>query len=100
MSTAFSLTHDGTPSAPKMSDNEKPTTTHVPSHQQGPDGDAFAADIPPHEGMGAGKYLATRFSTLKPPMHKLRNPFKLLAMLTGQNWAFFGVAFFAWVCVL
>lgn len=76
-----------------MSDNEKTTTSHRDAG-----GDAFAADIPPHEGMGPGKYLATRFSTLKPPMHKLRNPFKLIGMLTGHHWAFFGVAFFAWVC--
>ncbi|RGP80161.1 mfs shs lactate transporter [Fusarium longipes] len=50
----------------------------------------------PHEGMSPGRYLATRFSTLKPPMHNVPNPIKLLRMLNSQQWAFFFVAFVAW----
>ncbi len=49
------------------------------------------------EKMSVGRYLATRFPTLKPPMHKAPNPFRLLAMLNTQQWLFFLVAFFAWV---
>ncbi|KAM5386823.1 hypothetical protein ACJZ2D_000116 [Fusarium nematophilum] len=50
----------------------------------------------PHEGMSPGRYAATRFSTLKPPMHHVQNPIKLLRMLNSQQWAFFFVAFAAW----
>lgn len=48
--------------------------------------------------MSIGEYCRTRVSTLKPPMHKAPNPFKLLAMLNGKQWLFFLVAFVAWVC--
>ncbi|KAI1077897.1 MFS general substrate transporter [Whalleya microplaca] len=51
---------------------------------------------PPHHGMSVGQYLATRISTLKPPMTKAPNPFKLIRMLNRRQWAFFGVAFWAW----
>lgn len=53
---------------------------------------------PPHEEMSIGQYAATRITTLKPPMHKAPNPFRLLAMLNGKQWLFFFVGFFAWVC--
>lgn len=46
--------------------------------------------------MSPGRYLATRFTTLKPPMHHAPNPFKLLALLNRKQWSFFAVAFFAW----
>jgi hypothetical protein len=46
--------------------------------------------------MSIAKYAATRITTLKPPMAKSENPFKLLAMLNTQQWLFFLVAFFAW----
>ena len=46
--------------------------------------------------MSAGRYIATRLSTLKPPMNKAPNPIKLLAMLNLQQWLFFLVGFFAW----
>ena len=49
-----------------------------------------------HRHMSVAKYAATRFSSLKPPMAKAENPFKLLAMLNTQQWLFFLVAFFAW----
>ena len=48
----------------------------------------------PH--MSAGRYAATRISTLKPPMAKAPNPIKLLRMLNFQQWMFFLVAFIAW----
>jgi len=50
----------------------------------------------PHEGMTPGEYASTRISTLKPPMLHVPNPIKLLRMLSGQQWAFFFVAFAAW----
>lgn len=46
--------------------------------------------------MTIGRYAATRFTTLKPPMAKAPNPFTLLRMLNKQQWLFFLVAFFAW----
>lgn len=49
-----------------------------------------------HEHMSAGRYLATRFSTLKPPMNKAPNPFRLVAMLNRRQWAFFFIGFIAW----
>lgn len=59
------------------------------------DSDA-AYETPELEKISAVKYIATRFSTLKPPMNKAPNPFKLLAMLNLQQWLFFLVGFFAW----
>ncbi|GAB0132991.1 hypothetical protein EsDP_00001411 [Epichloe bromicola] len=50
----------------------------------------------PHEGMSAASYLATRFTTLKPPMLPVPNPWKLVRMLSAQQWAFFALAFSAW----
>ncbi|KAL6891645.1 major facilitator superfamily domain-containing protein [Trichoderma longibrachiatum] len=49
-----------------------------------------------YEGMTAGRYLATRFSSLKPPMLNVPNPIKLLRMLNRQQWSFFAIAFWAW----
>lgn len=48
------------------------------------------------EHMSAGRYAATRFSTLKPPMDPVPNPFKLLALLNTQQWLFFLCGFIAW----
>jgi SHS family lactate transporter-like MFS transporter len=50
------------------------------------------------EKMSVAKYAATRIPTLKPPMNKAPNPFKLLAMLSGKQWLFFFCGFIAWVC--
>jgi SHS family lactate transporter-like MFS transporter len=50
----------------------------------------------PQAKMSVGRYVATRFSTLKPPMNKAENPIKLLRMLNTQQWMFFLVAFLAW----
>lgn len=65
----------------KMYDSRDESPTHAMPHEQ---------------KMSAGTYIATRFSTLKPPMHKAPNPFKLLALLNFQQWMFFLVAFLAW----
>ncbi|KAK2740953.1 hypothetical protein FQN57_005957 [Myotisia sp. PD_48] len=42
------------------------------------------------------RYLSTRFSSLKPPMHKPPNPIAVLALPNLQQWLFFLVAFLAW----
>ncbi|KAF1972848.1 sugar transporter family protein [Bimuria novae-zelandiae CBS 107.79] len=49
-----------------------------------------------HANMSARRYIATRISTLKPPMAKVNNPIRLLRMLNFQQWMFFLVAFCAW----
>jgi hypothetical protein len=49
------------------------------------------------EHMTVGRYLATRLPTLKPPMNKAPNPFKLILLLNKRQWAFFFVGFIAWV---
>lgn len=51
---------------------------------------------PTEENLSAGRYLATRLTTLKPPMAKAPNPIRLLRLLSLQQWLFFLVAFFAW----
>jgi len=61
-----------------------------------PGNEAPIESHPPRE-MTAREYAATRLSTLKPPMNKAPNPFKLLAMLSGKQWLFFFVGFSAWV---
>ena len=43
--------------------------------------------------MSAGRYLATRFSTLKPPMDKVENPITVLRLLSTKQWLFFLCAF-------
>jgi MFS transporter, SHS family, lactate transporter len=48
------------------------------------------------EKMSIGRYAATRFSTLKPPMDPVPNPFALLALLNTQQWLFFLCGFIAW----
>lgn len=50
-----------------------------------------------YEGMSVSQYMGTRVSSLKPPMTKLPNPISLLRSLNAQQWAFFFVAFAAWV---
>ncbi|POS69426.1 sugar transporter family protein [Diaporthe helianthi] len=80
-----------------MSDNEKPTTDHHGHVDTQPrPAEELFGDEPPHHGMSAGQYLASRFTSLKPPMSKLPNPLKLIMTLNGHHWAFFLVAFFAW----
>ncbi|RMZ92092.1 hypothetical protein DV736_g668, partial [Chaetothyriales sp. CBS 134916] len=54
------------------------------------------SDAPEDHNMGAGWYIATRVSTLKPPMAKAPNPLRLLTLLSFQQWMFFLVAFIAW----
>ena len=50
-----------------------------------------------HEGMSPREYMATRLSSLKPPMHPIPNPIKLVRMVSAEQWGFFLIAFFAWV---
>jgi SHS family lactate transporter-like MFS transporter len=52
---------------------------------------------PPYHGQSAGQYFATRISTLRPPMLSAPNPIKIIMMLSARQWAFFMVAFCAWV---
>jgi len=52
--------------------------------------------MPQYDNMTAREYLATRISSLKPPMTKLENPITLLRMLNTQQWLFFLVAFAGW----
>lgn len=42
--------------------------------------------------MTVKEYLASRFPTLKPPMTRPENPFKLLGLLSKKDWLFFSVA--------
>ena len=58
--------------------------------------DKISSYVAPAPKMSIGTYIATRIPTLKPPMNKAPNPFKLLAMLSFQQWMFFLVAFIAW----
>jgi len=58
--------------------------------------DAAYAGPPVEEKMSAGRYFATRFRTLKPPMAKAPNPFRLLGMLSRQQWLFFLIGFLGW----
>lgn len=53
-------------------------------------------ESPDHEGISVKEYCMTRLSSLKPPMNKVENPFKLLAMLNARQWSFFTLAFLAW----
>jgi len=54
---------------------------------------------PLHHGMSAGEYLGSRISSLKPPLLDAPNPIRLLRSLNSTQWAFFFVAFAAWVCL-
>lgn len=69
---------------------------YSPEYAEERDDAGFPATGETPEKMSAGRYLATRLSTLKPPMDKVENPFKLLAMLNKKQWLFFSCAFFAW----
>ncbi|KAK3640611.1 Carboxylic acid transporter [Elasticomyces elasticus] len=67
-----------------------------PNYVEQRDEAGYAPARPTEENMSAGRYLATRLSTLKPPMDKVDNPFSLLASLTLMNWLMFLCAFLAW----
>ncbi len=77
-----------------MSDSEKAAAETAPNNGAIARHDELP---PPHQGMSAGEYIRTRFSSLKPPMHKAPNPFRLIMMLNRTQWAFFAVSFIAWV---
>ena len=68
------------------------TDDHAPVHGRAADNNA-PEKLP---RMGAGEYLATRLTTLKPPMHAVPNPFKILALLNTRQWLFFLLGFLGW----
>jgi MFS transporter, SHS family, lactate transporter len=43
--------------------------------------------------LSAGRYLATRLPTLKPPMNPTPNPIRLVLLLNRKQWMFFLVGF-------
>lgn len=65
------------------------------NNDTGDGSDTFELD-PSDQHQPVGRYLATRITTLKPPLAKAPNPIRLLRMLNLQQWLFFLVAFIAW----
>ncbi|MCJ1249464.1 hypothetical protein MMC30_006688 [Trapelia coarctata] len=65
------------------------------SGKYGTEADAYDGPAP-EEKMSAARYFATRIPTLKPPMNRAPNPFKLLGMLNRQQWLFFLIGFLGW----
>jgi SHS family lactate transporter-like MFS transporter len=63
------------------------------------DDDSLPAAGETPEKMSAGQYIATRFSSLKPPMDRVENPITLLASLNQKQWLFFLIAFLGWTWV-
>lgn len=53
----------------------------------------YAATSSPdvEENMSVGRYIATRISSLKPPMNPAPNPFKALTLLNWTQWLNFSV---------
>lgn len=49
-----------------------------------------------YDNMTVGRYIATRFSSLKPPMNKVPNPFSALGELNKAQWLNFLVGFSGW----
>jgi len=77
-----------------MSDEKR---DYSPQYQEAHRDDApfpSAGETP--EKMSAGRYLATRLSTLKPPMDKVENPITVLGLLNTKQWLFFLCSFLAW----
>ena len=50
----------------------------------------------PQANLSLGRFLATRFPTLKPPMNPTPNPITLLRMLNRKQWLFFSVGALGW----
>jgi hypothetical protein len=59
--------------------------------------EAMGGNAPLHHGTSAGEYLRSRISSLKPPLLEVPNPIRLLRSVNRTQWAFFFVAFAAWV---
>lgn len=53
--------------------------------------DVMAASPDVEEHMGIGRYIATRITTLVPPMNPAPNPFKALMLLNRIQWLNFAV---------
>jgi MFS transporter, SHS family, lactate transporter len=80
-----------------MSDREKAQT----SRHEGDEAPSTTQDSlfdDPNVSKSPGRYLATRLPTLKPRMLSAPNPIRLIRMLNAHHWAFFFIAFAAWVC--
>jgi MFS transporter, SHS family, lactate transporter len=55
-----------------------------------------SVSLPPQGKVTLSEYLRTRVTSLKPPMEKVANPFRVLKQLNKLQWLNFGVAFAAW----
>ena len=53
--------------------------------------DVMASSPDVEEHMGIGLYMATRITTLVPPMNSAPNPFKSLMLLNRMQWLNFAV---------
>lgn len=42
------------------------------------------------------KYIPGRVTSLRPPRTKLRNPWAIVRLLDGHQWAMFGIGFVSW----
>lgn len=54
--------------------------------------DMLGSGQDPKSGSAVSGYLASRFSTLKPPMDKVINPITAMRMLNREQWTFFLVS--------
>ena len=77
-----------------MSDGKRDSSPEYNEDQR--DDARFPATGETPRKMGVGRYLATRLSTLKPPMDKVENPITVLRLLNKKQWLNFLVAFIAW----
>ena len=93
----YRLQRHPTPRDYNMAENITTDKTAAEAQHVSSSGDPALHESHAPQQMTAKEYATTRFSTLKPPMHKAPNPFKLLAMLNTKQWMFFLVGFLAWV---
>lgn len=64
-----------------------PTPASIPAMADRQDG-THEIHVIQDEHMGIARYIATRLSTLKPPMNKVSKPFSALVLLNKQQWLF------------
>lgn len=78
--------------------DDKNDTTRVDGYSTGErDDQQFPGSGQPQDRtMTVGRYIATRLSSLKPPMDRVENPIKLLMLLNTKQWLFFLVGFIGW----
>lgn len=81
-----------------------PSTTETSHNQPSADLNVEVSEeesmLRPWHGMSVATYLKTRITTLKPPMHVMPNPIKLMLGIDARGWSFFFVAWWAWVSLL